>query len=184
MSTQRYYRIATSTALAAAQKFEAEKEQLCRAARAFAAHFGGIPVYTYTSYSFGFYGLRFATEKPRTLWTVPDEKGSRIQTPRGRLKSPIDKSLKEPHKALLADWDAKYAECFPSSRSVDRRDLNEAIGYHDGMAILCGDSFLSFAHDGQVWVTTRLELTAEKVEITGSEFEQARKAAEKAQQAA
>lgn len=184
MSTQRYYRICTDLALAAAQKFESEKEQLCQSARAFAAHFGGIPVYTYSSYSFGFYGLRFNPEKPRNLWTVPDEKGSRIQTPRGRLKSPIDKSLKEPHKALLADWEAKHTECFPSSRSVDRDELNKAIGYNDGMAMLCGDSFLAFAHDGQAWVTTRLELIAEKVEITGGEFEQARKAAEEAQQSA
>lgn len=178
---QRYYRIADPIALAAVQKFEADKKALADAARAFASHFGGKPIFRYTSYSFYFGGVVFSPRKPTDLWQHPDPKAADTQRPRSRLKSPIDKALKEPHKALLAEWDAKWTECFAGGRTADRGDVNKALGYNDGMAILCGDSFLAFDHDGVVWVTTRLDIRQDAEEVTGGQFKEARKAAEAAE---
>jgi hypothetical protein len=62
--------------------------------------------------------------------------------------------------------------------------MHAAIGYNSGMAMLCGDSFLVFEQEGTAWITTRRELNAELVEITGSEFEAARTAAKEIREAA
>lgn len=176
--TQRYYRITDPSVLAAVQLYEADVEAINKAGKAFAAYFGGKALFSYNTHSYGFYGIRFSPAKPTNLWQVPDEQS--VQRPRQRLKSPIDKSLKEPHKALLAEWDAKKAECFPVGRIVDRGPLHKAIGYNDGMAMLCGDSFLAFSHDGAVWVTSRHPIIDGAEEVTGSRFEAAREAAQEA----
>ena len=70
--TQRYYRITGAEALAAVQQYEADRNQLRRAARVFAAHFGGTPVYSSSIGETIFHGLRFSPEKPRDLRT-PEE---------------------------------------------------------------------------------------------------------------
>ena len=175
---QRYYKITDPAAVAAVEQYEAKKATLAAAGRAFASHFGGKAIFRYCSYSCSFGGVVFRPEKPTDLWQHPDDQNGYTQRPRARLKSPINKDLKAPHKALLADWDAKLNECFPNGRSVDRGEANTAIGYNDGMAILCGDSFLAFVHDGAVWVTTRLNIRTDAEEITGGQFETVRLAAE------
>lgn len=182
--TQRYYRITDADALAAVQQYEADRNQLRQSARAFAKHFGGVPVYSNDIGCTRFFGLRFRPERRRDLWTAPDDRSGYIQYPRARLKSPINKDLKEPHKALCAEWDAKWDECFPEGMKVDEGQALKAIGYNIGNAWLCGDMFLMFSHDGAVWVTTRLDLSiSDKEEITGSKFEEARQAAEEAKNA-
>ncbi|WP_239903151.1 hypothetical protein [Laribacter hongkongensis] len=177
--TQRYYRITGAEALAAVQQYEADKNQLLRAAKAFAAHFGGIPVCSNDLGYTRFHGLRFRPEKPRDIWTAPDEQCGYIQYPRVRLKSPINKALKEPHKALCSEWDAMWDEYFPQGRKADEGTALKAIGYNIGNAWLCGDRFLMFSQAGAVFVTTQLDLSiSDKEEITGSQFEAARQAAE------
>ncbi|WP_193583742.1 hypothetical protein [Laribacter hongkongensis] len=177
--TQRYYRITDAEALAAVQQYEADKKQLLQSAHAFAKHFGGTPVY---SNDFGramFFGLRFRPERRRDLWTAPNEQSGYIQHPRARLKSPVNKDLKEPHNALLAEWDARWDEYFPQERKADEGPAHKAIGYNIGNAWLCGDRFLMFSQAGAVFVTTQLDLSiSDKEEITGGQFEAARKAAE------
>ncbi|UDM17885.1 hypothetical protein [Vogesella sp. XCS3] len=175
---QRYYKITDPAAVAAMEQYEAKKAALCTAASAFASHFGGTAAFRNASYSFSFAGVAFSPPKPTDLWQHPDDRNAYIQRPRARLKSPINKDLKEPHKALLAEWGAKTAECFVDGKTVDRGEANKAIGYNDGMAILCGDSFLAFVHDGAVWVTTRLDIRSDAEEITGGQFEAVRLAAE------
>lgn len=177
--TQRYYRITGAEALAAVQQYEADRNQLRRAARVFAAHFGGTPVYSSSIGETIFHGLRFSPEKPRDLWTAPNEDSGHTQHPRARLKSPIDKALKEPHKALLAEWESKWDECLQNGELADGDPAIKAIGYDKFYALICGDRFLMFHHDGAVFVTTQLELSiSDKEEITGGQFEAARQAAE------
>ncbi|MCG9074323.1 hypothetical protein LH435_09975 [Laribacter hongkongensis] len=177
--TQRYYRITGSEAFAAVQQYEADKNQLLRAAKAFAAHFGGMPVCSNDFGRIRFIGLRFRPEKPRDLWTAPDEQCGYVQHPRARLKSPINKALKEPHKALLAEWESRWDECLPNGELADGDPAINAIGYDKFYALICGDRFLMFSHEGAVWVTTQLELSiSDKEEITGGQFDAARQAAE------
>lgn len=178
MSIQRYYKTKIPAILMAIQQFDLKKKALQKNAEAFAAHFGGKAVFGYSSFSIDFAGIRFNPEKPRSLWQLPDADCGYIQRPRSRLKSPIDKELKAPHKALLADWEQKFSEFFPEGRSVSRQDANKAIGYCEGTAILCGDRFLAFTHDEYVWITTTQELKVNLDEVTANEFETARKAAE------
>lgn len=177
MSIQHYYRTDNPEILAAMQDFEKKREAILSGAADFARHFGGKAVFSHTSYSWGFHGLKFQPEKPKDLWLLPDEREGYIQRPRTKLKSPINKELKEPHKALLVEWDEKSSECFPDGKKVQRDDLNTAIGYCDGTAIICGDRFLAFSHDGFAWVTTTQELKVAMPEVTASEFELAQKAA-------
>lgn len=175
---QRYYKITDPVAVAAVEQYEAKKATLAAAGRAFASHFGGTAIFRYTTYSYSFGGVVFRPEKPTDLWQHPDNQNGYTQCPRARLKSPINKDLKEPHKALLAEWVAKDAELFSGGRSVNRDEMNKAIGYNEGAAMLCGDSFLAFVHDGAVWVTTRLDIRKDAEEITGGQFEAVRLAAE------
>lgn len=179
MATQRYYKSTEKTIIAAVNHYDFLREALLAKATNFANHFDGIAVMSMTIHSYDFHGLCFTPRKPADLWTTADAKSFNVQKPRDRLKSPINQDLKQPHANLKNEWQAKYSEIFADGVSVKKDDLQKAIGYDWGVSILSGDRFCIFKHAGAVFITTQQKLQSAVVEITASEFEQARIEAER-----
>lgn len=175
--TQRYYKSTAPAVISAVKQFAADEEALRVAADKFAAAFGGKPMIGFDLHSVNFAGLRFYPEKSTDLFTAADNQKAYVQRPRDRLKSPINKALKEPHKKLKADWQAKLDELFPNGKSVKCDAKHEAIGFDWGIALFSGGSYLVFEYEGTVYATCAQALNGSMVEITGTEFEQVREAA-------
>lgn len=175
--TQRYYKSTAPAVISAVKQFAVDEEALLAAADKFAEFFGGKAMFGFDLHRVYFAGLRFYPEKSTDLFTAANSQSAYVQQPRDRLKSPINKELKEPHKKLKADWQEKRDELFPNGKEVKCDAKHEAIGFDWGIALFSGGSYLVFEHEGVVYATCAQELNDSMVEITGSEFDQARQAA-------
>lgn len=180
--TQHYYKSAVPAVVAAVQKFAQDKKALQDAANEFAAEFGGTAVMGSSLHGVSFAGVRFRPQKATDLFTAADERSGYVQKPRDRLKTPIDKALKEPHAQLKKAWQTKHSELFPGGTSVSSDEQHKAIGFDWGIALFSGGQYLVFEHNGTVYATCAQKLKDCMTEITGGEFEQALAAANEAAQ--
>lgn len=169
--TQYYYKTSAPEVIAANQSYETEKQALSQAGEKLARHFGGRAYQGQNQDGFIFVGVRFTPQKSTDLWTAPNDDRGGTQTPRAKLKSPIKPELKEPHKALKADWELQHATLLPNGSRVDKRSLHAAIGLNPTELYFCSGSYLVFEHDGTVYATTPCKLAKHMTEITASDFD-------------
>lgn len=167
-----YWKFTSKEALAAWDEMERQEAVLKEQGASFAALFGGKPVYQKTVCDWRFYGVRFDSAKVYggiELWTKPTSKNGYAQQP--RVKVPA--SLKRESEALWQLWNAQRP-----SVTADREAFYESIGLDWGNLIFSG--FSMFRHGDVIYAETGATPKAEAggVEILGSEYGAARKAAE------
>lgn len=167
-----YWTFTSKEALAAWDEMERQEAVLKEQGASFAALFSGKPVYQKTVCDWRFYGVRFDSAKVYggiELWTKPTSKNGYAQQP--RVKVPA--SMKRESEALWQLWN----EHRPSMK-VNRDAFFEAIGFDWGTLLFSG--FGMFRHGDVIYAETGATPKAEAggVEILGSEYGAARKAAE------
>lgn len=166
-----YWKFTSKEALAAWDEMERQEAVLKEQGESFAALFGGKPVYQKTVCDWRFYGVRFDGHVyvAADLWTKPTSKNGYAQQP--RVKVPT--SLKRESEALWQLWNAQRP-----SVTADREAFYESIGLDWGNLIFSG--FSMFRHGDVIYAETGATPKAEAggVEILGSEYGAARKAAE------
>lgn len=166
-----YWKFTSKEALAAWDEMERQEAVLKAQGASFAALFGGKPVYQKTVCDWRFYGVRFDGHVyvAADLWTKPTSKNGYAQQP--RVKVPT--SLKRESEALWQLWNAQRP-----SVTADREAFYESIGLDWGNLIFSG--FSMFRHGDVIYAETGATPKAEAggVEILGSEYGAARKAAE------
>lgn len=166
-----YWKFTSKEALAAWDDMERQEAELKSQGESFAALFDGKPVYQKTMCDWRFYGVRFDGHVyvAADLWTKPTSKNGYSQQP--RVKVPA--SLKRESEALWQLWNAQRP-----SVTADREAFYESIGLDWGNLLFSG--FSMFRHGDVIFAETGATPKAEAggVEILGSEYGAARKAAE------
>lgn len=166
-----YWKFTSKEALAAWDEVKRQEAELRAQSDSFAALFGGKAVPQVTINEIRFYGVRFDGREfgNPALWTKATSKNGYAQQP--RVKVPA--SLKRESEALWQLWN----EHRPSMK-VNRDAFFEAIGFDWGTLLFSG--FGMFRHGDVIYAETGATPKAEAggVEILGSEYGAARKAAE------
>ena len=166
-----FWKFTSKEALAAWDEMELQEAELKKQGDEFSALFGGKPVYQKTACDWRFYGVRFDGREYNNpaLWTKATSKNGYAQQP--RVKVPA--ILKRESEALWQLWN----EHRPSMK-VNRDSFFEAIGFDWGTLLFSG--FGMFRHGDVIYAETGATPKAEAggVEILGSEYGAARKAAE------
>lgn len=166
-----YWKFTSKEALAALDEVERQKEELRALSDSFAALFGGKASLQRTINEIRFFGVRFDGREfgNPALWTKATSKNGYAQQP--RVKVPAN--LKRESEALWQLWN----EHRPSMK-VNRDAFFEAIGFDWGTLLFSG--FSMFRHGDVIYAETGATPKAEAggVEILGSEYGAARKAAE------
>lgn len=166
--TTRYYKTTDAGVLAAAATMKAQNEAMTAAALAFKEKYGAAAaVRLGDSQGTRIGGLKFEPPKNDPSWTKRDKHS--IQAPRAtRVKA--TKEEKAAHAALRWQWEVD----FPQER-VDYNPMYEALGTNWSNLLFCG---LGWAiRPDAVYVLTSAKLADHCVEILGSEYEAAVKAA-------
>lgn len=177
MST-RYYRISYPEALAAWDAYEQASDAVDDSCKAFAAqHPGASPVYSFSVHGQAFHGLRFDPPKVSPLWTVAQSKDGMVQRPR----SALPKSFKGDRPAALQELKAlkdAWAAAVPTRGRggfASRDVLWAALGTDWGSLLFNG---ITWHRQGDaIYVATPAKLDPRAVEITGSEFDAAKRGA-------
>lgn len=166
-----FWKFSSKEALAAWDDMERQEAELKKQGEAFAALFGGKPVYQKTVCDWRFYGVRFDGREYNNpqLWTKATSKNGYAQMP--RVKVPT--SLKRESEALWQLWNNQRPHI-----NADREAFYESIGLDWGNLLFSG--FSMFRHGDVIYAETGATPKPEAggVEILGSEYGAARKAAE------
>lgn len=166
-----YYKFSTPEALAAWAEMLRQEAELKRVCESFCALFGGKPVYLRTAADIRFGGIRFdgAPYNGAELWTKPVQRDSFVQYPRKRVPA----ALREKSEALHELWNGQRPDY-----KADKEAFYQSIGLDWGNLMFAG--FTMFMHNDVIYISTGATPKPEAggVEILGSEFETARKAAE------
>lgn len=166
-----FWKFSSKEALAALEEIERQEHELKRRGDEFAALFGGKSVPQRTINEVRFYGVRFDGREyvNPALWTKATSKQGYAQQP--RVKVPAN--LKRESEALWQIWNEQR----PSIK-VNHDPLFEALGFDWGNLLFSG--FGMFRHGDVIYVETGATPKPEAggVEILGSEYGAARKAAE------
>lgn len=163
-----YWKFTRAEALAAWDDMERQEDDLREKSKAFAELFGGEPVYQRTINDIRFYGVRFHKVINVALWTKATSKNGFAQQP--KVKVPAE--LKRESEALWQQWN----EHRPSIK-VDRDPMFEEIGFDWGNLMFSG--FAMFRQGDVIYVETGSTPKPEAggVEILGSEYSAAQRAA-------
>lgn len=165
-----YWKFTSAESLASWDEMVRQEEELKKQGSTFAALFDGKPVYQKTMCDWRFYGVRFDGHVyvAADLWTRPTSKNGYAQQP--RVKVPA--ALKRESEALWQLWNAQRPHI-----TADREAFYESIGLDWGNLMFCG--FASFRYDGVIYVETGATPKPEAggVEILGSEYAAAQRAA-------
>lgn len=166
-----FWKFSSKEALAAWDEMERQEAELKAQGGSFAALFGGKPVYQKTACDWRFYGVRFDGREYNNpaLWTKATSKNGYAQQP--RVKVPA--ALKRESEALWQLWNEHRPH-----KIADREAFYQSIGLDWGNLLFSG--FAMFRHGDVIYVETGATPKAEAggVEILGSEYGAARKAAE------
>lgn len=172
-----YYKTAAPEVKKAWAEYQVEAEKIQVAGNAFAEQFEGAKALFTNSVHFGyrFFGLRFSPAINSPIWTKPDYKSGYYQRPRSTVQAGVKgeerKALKVELDALKAKWKAGEPK---EKASLDA--FLESIGTHSGNLIF--SAYKQFiGADGTFYFQTSVSLS-NVVEILGSEFDAAEKAAE------
>lgn len=167
-----FWKFSSKEALAAWDEMERQEEELKKQGTEFSALFGGKPVYQKTVCDWRFYGVRFDGREygNPALWTKATNKNGYAQQP--RVKVPT--SLKRESEALWQLWNDQRPHI-----NADREKFYESIGLDWGNLLFTGAHSM-FRHGDVIYVDTGATPKPEAggVEILGSEYGAARKAAE------
>lgn len=165
-----YWKFTSAEALAAWDDMERQEEELKAQGSTFAALFGGKPVYQKTMCDWRFYGVLFFGRAygHEDLWTKGTNKNGGARQP--RVKVPA--SLKRESEALWQLWNDQRPHI-----TADREAFYESIGLDWGNMLFSG--FASFRHEDVIYVETGATPKPEAggVEILGSEYDAAQRAA-------
>lgn len=166
-----FWKFSSKEALAAWDEMARQEEELKSHGSSFAALFGGKPVYQKTACDWRFYGVLFFGRAygHEDLWTKGTTKNGGARLP--RVKVPT--SMKRESEALWQLWNDNRPHI-----NADRKAFYESIGLDWGNLIFSGLSM--FRHGDVIYVDTGATPKPEAggVEILGSEYGAARKAAE------
>lgn len=166
-----FWKFSSKEALAAWDEMERQEAELKAQGESFAALFGGKPVYQKTACDWRFYGVRFDGREYNNpaLWTKATSKNGYAQQP--RVKVPA--ALKRESEALWQLWNEHRPH-----KIADREAFYHSIGLDWGNLLFSG--FAMFRHGDVIYVETGATPKSEAggVEILGSEYGAARKAAE------
>lgn len=166
-----FWKFSSKEALAAWDEMERQEAELKKQGDEFSALFGGKPVYQKTACDWRFYGVRFDGREYNNpaLWTKATSKNGYAQQP--RVKVPA--ALKRESEALWQLWNDQRPH-----KIADREAFYQSIGLDWGNLLFSG--FAMFRHGDVIYVETGATPKAEAggVEILGSEYGAARKAAE------
>lgn len=165
-----YWKFTSAEALAAWDDMEKQEAELRKKGKEFAALFGAEPVFQRTINEVRFYGVRFdvIVHVHHALWTKATSKNGFAQMP--KVKVPAD--LKWKSETLWEQWNDHR----PSIK-VNRDAMFESIGYDWGNLLFAG--FEIFRHADVIYVQTKATPKPEAggVEILGSEYAAAQRAA-------
>ena len=166
-----FWKFSSKEALAAWDEMERQEAELKKQGDEFSALFGGKPVYQKTACDWRFYGVRFDGREYNNpaLWTKATSKNGYAQQPRVKVPS----ALKRESEALWQLWNEHRPH-----KIADREAFYQSIGLDWGNLLFSG--FAMFRHGDVIYVETGATPKAEAggVEILGSEYDAARKAAE------
>lgn len=165
-----YWKFTSAESLTAWDEMHRQEEDMKKQASTFAALFGGKPVYQKTMCDWRFYGVLFFGRAygHEDLWTKGTSKNGGARQP--RVKVPAN--LKRESEALWQLWNDQRPHI-----TADREAFYESIGLDWGNLMFCG--FASFRYGDVIYVETRATPKPEAggVEILGSEFAAAERAA-------
>lgn len=160
MSDISYYKISNKDALAAFEKFEAEKKVLQQDALAFKLAFGAQAILFQSDFNrISFAGLSFNPIKDMDTWTKPDKQG--IQRPRPIKSVKADK--KQDHEKLLTEWSLNRPKWVNLDEALNSIGLNWANFFFGGV-------FKYFIFNGYLYLKSSEKPSVEATEIVGSEF--------------
>lgn len=172
-----YYKTEAPEVKKAWEEFQANAKKVHVAGNAFAEQFEGAKALFSNNWhsGCGFFGLCFSPVINSPIWTKPDWKLGKYQRPRSAVQAGIKgeerKALKVELEALQAKWKAGEPK---EKASLD--DFLASIGTHSGNLFF--SAFKQFiGADGAFYFSTTVSLS-NVVEILGSEFDAAEKAAE------
>lgn len=165
-----YWKFTSAESLAAWDEMVRQEEELKKQGSTFAALFGGNPAYQKTMCDWRFYGVLFFGRAygHEDLWTKGTSKNGGARQP--RVKVPA--ALKRESEALWQLWNDQRPHI-----TADREAFYESIGLDWGNLMFCG--FASFRYGDVIYVETRATPKPEAggVEILGSEYAAAERAA-------
>lgn len=174
--TTRYYTISYSEAIKAWNAYELACHALEKACQAVAKKYeGSKPVYASSVHGLAFHGLKFEPALDSPLWTIAMEKEGYVQRPRSALPKNFKGDRKESNRlrnALETTWRADMAT-IPGR--VNQEPFWEAIGTNWGNLFFASIEWFRFQN--VIYVATSATLDPRAVEITGSEYDAAKKGA-------
>ncbi|HBO3317857.1 TPA: hypothetical protein L4R52_002082 [Pseudomonas aeruginosa] len=174
-----YYKTNSPKVLQGWADYVAQADALQAEADAFAARYPGAKPLISTSVLSGrrFYGLAFDPPMPDTLWTKPNYKAGREQSPRrapAGVKGEERKRLAEELKVIRDDYNAHKPKI-----DAPLDPFLETLGLSGG-ALFFSRYKQFFGADGFIYIETNAQPSGELTEILGSEFAAAEKASDQA----
>lgn len=170
-----YFKFNSAEALAAWDEMERQERELKTQSEAFAALFGGKPVFQKTACDWRFHGVRFDEHVyiSEALWTKQSQRNGWSRTP--LVKVPA--SMKQESQKLRELWDARRPTAV-----AERDGVYTAIGLDWGDLIFCGIEMFRLGDEIYVQTGATPKPEAGGIEILGSAYTEA-KAAFKADKA-
>lgn len=169
----RYYRADAPAVREAWTTYQAECAAVVDEAKIFASRFrGAAPVFASGLHGRRFHGLAFDPPMPTDIWTLPDRKEGNVQRPRAKI---ADKAARADPERIEAHNDA--VALFAINKPTKKADIDRifaALGTDWGNMLFGGYAIVE--RDGSLFVRTLAQLGALCIEITGGEFEAAKRA--------
>lgn len=167
---KKYYKSTDPALLALCVQMKAEREELIRLSKEFAAQFDAKPVFQSSLHAVSLGGIKLNNYETRTdtaIWTKP-HKESGISRPRAGISKSMIDQLNKLHE--------DFNKPFEAIKPVSYEPLWSMIGTDWGNLMFGGGMKHFFDEDGKVaYFATGLTLT-NCTEILGTEFESAERA--------